>query len=82
VPATSGAPDELGTRDAIVRALGELPAEQRIAVVLRFYLDLSLAEIAERTATPLGTVKTRLHFGLQAMRASFEAQDRTSEVQR
>jgi RNA polymerase sigma factor (sigma-70 family) len=74
------APDDVENREALLRALAVLPAEQRIAVVLRYYLDLSLVEIADRTRTPLGTVKTRLHYGLQAMRASYEAQDRASEV--
>lgn len=38
-----------------------LPAAQRTVVVLRYYEDLSLAEIAEVLDQPLGTVKSTLH---------------------
>lgn len=79
-PPAGRPPDDFENREAVLRALAALPAEQRIAVVLRYYLDLSLVEIADRTRAPLGTVKTRLHYGLQAMRASYEANDRGGEV--
>lgn len=72
--------DEVATRDAVLRALAELPADQRIAVVLRYYVDLSLQDIADRTQAPIGTVKTRLHYGLRALRATYDAHDRGSEA--
>lgn len=72
--------DEVETRDAVLRALADLAPDQRIAVVLRYYLDLSLQDIADRTQVPVGTVKTRLHYGLRALRASYEAHERVSEV--
>ena len=50
-------------------ALGELDGEQREALALRYYADLSLAEIAEVTGTPLGTVKSRLHRAIISLRA-------------
>jgi RNA polymerase sigma factor (sigma-70 family) len=49
-------------------ALGELDGEQREALALRYYADLSLAEIAEVTGTPLGTVKSRLHRAITRLR--------------
>jgi len=62
-------------RDQVGRALAALPAEQRVVVVLRFWRDLSLAEIAERLRLPLGTVKSRLHYAMQAMRPVLESVD-------
>ncbi len=51
----SGASDE---RDAIVRALATLPAKQRAVIVLRFYADLSEADIAAVMGISRGTVKS------------------------
>ena len=55
---------------------------QQIVVALRFYLDLSVEAIAERTGVPPGTVKSRLHHALRAMRASYDAQARAPEADR
>ena len=56
-------------RDEIGRAIGALPPEQRVVIVLRFWRDLPLQEIAERLGLPLGTVKSRLHYGMRSMRS-------------
>lgn len=56
-------------RDAIQRALGRLSPEHRAAVVLRFWADLSTDAIAERLGVPAGTVRSRLHYALDALRA-------------
>lgn len=57
------------TRQAIRDALGRLPPAQRAAIVLRYYLDLSEAELANELACPPGTVKWRLHAARQRLRA-------------
>jgi RNA polymerase sigma-70 factor (ECF subfamily) len=57
-------------RDAIGRALGALSMDQRVVVVLRYWRDMPLEEIANRLDVPLGTVKSRLHYGLEAMRGA------------
>lgn len=49
------------TREAIWRALAQLPPNQRAAVVLRYYLDLNESEIARELDCAPGTVKWRLH---------------------
>ena len=60
---------ELGERAALVaEALRELPAEQRQALELAYYSGLSQSEIAERTAQPLGTIKTRMRLAMQKLR--------------
>jgi RNA polymerase sigma factor (sigma-70 family) len=68
-----------GFEDRIVRgadlraALRKLAVDQREALVLRYYLDLPLEEVAAITAVPVGTVKSRIHRGLAAMRPHFDA---------
>jgi RNA polymerase sigma-70 factor (ECF subfamily) len=53
-------------------ALSALPGGQREAVILRYYQEFSLAEIADALDIPVGTVKSRLSLGLKRMRAIFE----------
>jgi RNA polymerase sigma-70 factor (ECF subfamily) len=55
---------------AIRSAVARLDEPYRETVALRFFADRSLAEIAQETGRPLGTVKTHLHRGLQRLRAS------------
>lgn len=76
MPDPTGRADE---REAILSALGTLGPDQRVVVVLRFYLDLSIDAIAERTGSPSGTVKSRLHHALAELRAAYDAQARASE---
>ncbi len=55
-------------RDAIQRALDQLPADQRMAVVLRDVQGLSGEEAAAALNVPVSTVKTRLHRGRTRLR--------------
>ncbi len=57
------------TARALARCLERLPGPTRAAVVLRYIQGASLVEIAEVLDCPLGTVKSRLHYGLQVLRA-------------
>ncbi len=78
-------PDEHGRSDeraALRQALDALTVDQRVVVVLRYFGDLTLEQIAERTGSRVGTVKSRLHQGLRALRAAYEAAERTGEVDR
>ena len=59
-------------RGADIRgALRKLALDQREALVLRYYLDLPLEEIAAITGVSVGTVKSRINRGLTAMRPYF-----------
>jgi RNA polymerase sigma factor (sigma-70 family) len=56
-------------------AFDRLDPDHRIVLVLRFWQDLSLDEIADRLGVPQGTVKSRLHYALRALRTDLEATD-------
>ncbi len=54
-------------------AFDRLDADHRIVVLLRFWQDLTLDQIADRLDLPLGTVKSRLHYALRNLRIELEA---------
>jgi RNA polymerase sigma-70 factor, ECF subfamily len=58
--------------ESLYRALEQLPVLQRAVVTLHFIDDFSLEEISEITASPLGTVKSRLHYAKKALRSLIE----------
>lgn len=68
-------------RDQLERAFRRLTLEQRAVIVFHHYLGLPLVEVAERLGIPLGTAKSRLHHATSALRASLEADARTSTSQ-
>ena len=55
-------------RNDVGAALASLPPEQREVIILRFYHDLKLDEIAEITHAPLGTIKSRLFHALKGLK--------------
>jgi RNA polymerase sigma-70 factor (ECF subfamily) len=59
-------------RDAVMTALGTLSDVQREALELGYFGGLTQVEIAARTETPLGTVKSRMRLGLLALRRALE----------
>jgi RNA polymerase sigma-70 factor (sigma-E family) len=59
-------------RDELVAALAELPGRQREALVLRYYVDLSEAEIATVMGCSRGAVKSHTARGLAALRQRIE----------
>ncbi len=62
-------------QEARIRAaVTSLDEPYREIVALRFFGELSLAEIADQTGRPLGTVKTQLHRGLARLRRDLEAE--------
>lgn len=59
-------------RTAVMAALGRLPQRKREALVLRYWLDLPLAEIAETMGVRTGTVKALISRGLDALAVDLE----------
>ena len=57
----------------LVSAVAALPPDQRIALELAYFEGLSHGEIAERTAQPLGTVKTRIRLAMQKLRQGLDS---------
>jgi RNA polymerase sigma-70 factor (ECF subfamily) len=63
-------------RDTLERAFRHLPIEQRVVLIYRFYLDLPVDRIAGELGISAGTVKSRLHYAISAMRAGIDADAR------
>ena len=82
-PGSLHTPDESAgvvDRDWLGRELGRLDIDQRAVIVLHYYLDLPVSEVAEIIDIPYGTAASRLHRGLQAMRASLRSGPPTDTV--
>jgi RNA polymerase sigma-70 factor (ECF subfamily) len=76
-------PDESGDEtftaedaERIHLALGKLAPEHREVLVLRFVEEMSYEGIAEVIGSPLGTVRSRLHYAKQALRGILEREQR------
>jgi len=67
-PGIAALTDDPVARDVVVAALRELPARQRIAVVLRYWEDLSVDETAQLMGCSTGTVKSNSSRGLDRLR--------------
>jgi RNA polymerase sigma-70 factor (ECF subfamily) len=66
----------LAVADELRDAFERLRVEHRVVLVLYHYLGLSAPEIADTLNLPGGTVKSRLHYAAQAMRAAVDAGSR------
>jgi RNA polymerase sigma-70 factor (ECF subfamily) len=60
-------------RDEATRALAAVDPDQRVVVILHYWADLTLTDVAERTGWPVGTVKSRLHHALRRLEAKLGA---------
>jgi RNA polymerase sigma-70 factor (ECF subfamily) len=59
-------------RNAVGKALAELPESQRQALELAYYEGLSHTEIAARLNQPVGTIKTRIKLGMNKLRTALK----------
>ena len=66
----------------IRRALERLSPVQREVLELAYFGGLTQQDIAARTGTPLGTVKSRARLGLLALRTELEALERSTPAER
>jgi len=76
VPSDDDAQLSVDRRDELERAFRRLSGEQRAVLVLHHYLGLTGAEIAIALDLSPGTVRSRLHYSRQLMRAAIEADAR------
>ena len=60
---THEAVESIDDWDRLQRSVAKLPISQRMVVVLYYLDDLSMQEISEILEIPVGTVKSRLHYG-------------------
>jgi RNA polymerase sigma-70 factor, ECF subfamily len=76
-PKESASPEEEASlrerRTRVLEALLALPPEQRSAIELAFFEGLSHSEIARKTDTPLGTVKTRIRAAIGKLEQALQA---------
>lgn len=79
-PSRSDSSLSMTDRDQIERGLRSLSVEHRAVLALHFYVDLPLTEVAERLEIPVGTARSRLHYGIQALRAAIEADEREAKA--
>jgi RNA polymerase sigma-70 factor (ECF subfamily) len=64
-------------RDQLERGFRRLSVEHRAVLVLHHLLDLPVEHIAAVLGVPTGTVRSRLHRALEALRAALSAEERT-----
>ena len=74
-------PERVIDRIDLDGALGRIPEEFRVAVVLRDVADLDYAEIAEALSIPIGTVRSRIARGRAALARELGNRDTVSDVQ-
>ncbi len=61
----------------VYKAVASLALRHRVVIVLHYFNDLSLQEIADILEIPVGTVKSRLHYGRRTLKMHLEAVDET-----
>jgi RNA polymerase sigma-70 factor (ECF subfamily) len=73
----SDAEQDVADRDELERAFRQLTYEQRVVLVLVYYADLTLTDVAATLGIPTSTVKSRLYRALEALRAEMAASERS-----
>ena len=73
---TSDHSSQVAERDRLAQAFDQLTPDHRVVVVLRYYLEWEPTEIADALGVAPGTVRSRLHYGLENLRAVLEADAR------
>jgi RNA polymerase sigma-70 factor, ECF subfamily len=61
-------------REELRAAIQRLPDEQRLALVMHYFGDMSLPDIAWAMQCPVGTIKSRLFYGLRRVRETLTEQ--------
>lgn len=61
----------------LARAFDRLDVEDRLILTLHHYWGLPVAETAHHLGIPEGTVKSRVHYAVERLRAAYDAEDRS-----
>lgn len=80
-PADSGGFDAIIQRDQLESAIRRLSVNHRTVLVLHHYADLPLERVAQILEIPIGTVYSRLHHAMRAMRAALDADARPAAAE-
>jgi RNA polymerase sigma-70 factor, ECF subfamily len=76
-PAEPDLTNGIADRDQLERGLRRLNERQRTILVLSFYVGLTPTEVGDALEIPVGTAKSRLHYAIEALRATLAADERT-----
>lgn len=75
IPAIDASVEKIGMAEDIQTALEHLPPKQKEAIILRYYYDFSIKEIAKITSTIEPTVKARIRYSLEKLKKELEGYD-------
>lgn len=75
-PAAAGELDRALERRSLARAFAALDARDRVLLTLHHYWELPIAETATHLGIPAGTVKSRVHYAMERLRAASDAEER------
>ena len=67
--------ETVAARESVRRALAGLSDKQRESVVMAYYRQFTLVEIAHELSEPVGTIKSRLSSALQNLRKAFASEE-------
>ena len=73
-PSTPDGASAHADRELVDEVLGQLDEQGRAIVVLHYYIGLPLTDVAATLGIPVGTVKSRLHRALSAMRVAIDTE--------
>lgn len=73
---TPDASEAIGLRSELIAELAKLPRTQRAAIVMRFFEDMSDADIGTASGCRPATARGYLHRGLKALRVEMSSTDR------
>jgi RNA polymerase sigma-70 factor (ECF subfamily) len=80
-PSESSGLDAIVYHDQLERAMRRLSVDHRTVLVLHHYADLPVDRVAQILEIPVGTVHSRLHHAMRAMRAALDADERKAAAE-
>ena len=80
-PSESRGLDTIIQRDELETAIRRLSVDHRTVLVLHHYADIPVDRVAQILEIPVGTVHSRLHHAMRAMRAALDADERPAAAE-